>query len=159
MLIKKDLLTFNYSNWSINFSSNFAWNRQINLLTKFQTTNWMCWLLIACICLVEARYKIRRPPLPPPQPAKLMFKKSWPITHRISVGNTMHINGNFPLKRITHKPSNYRWIFENIYRKKSFFIERDIFSIYPLFQNSSTSNVQCAIYHLEKPDSNKNFFK
>lgn len=73
-----------------------------------KTTNWMCWLLIACICLVEARYKIRRPPLPPPQPPKLMFKKSWPITHRISVGNTMHINGNFPLKRIAHKPSNYR---------------------------------------------------
>ncbi|KAK1119693.1 hypothetical protein K0M31_013112 [Melipona bicolor] len=75
---------------------------------NFQATNWLCWLLVACACLVEARYKIRRPPLPPPQPPKLMFKKPWPIAHRISVGNAMHMNGNFPAKRMPQKPPNYR---------------------------------------------------
>ncbi|XP_071875253.1 uncharacterized protein [Bombus fervidus] len=73
-----------------------------------KTTNWLCCLLVVCVCLVEARYKIRRPQLSPPQPPKLMFKKSWPIAHRISVGNTMHINGNFPPKRMSQKPPNYR---------------------------------------------------
>ncbi|XP_076240502.1 uncharacterized protein LOC143183013 [Calliopsis andreniformis] len=72
-----------------------------------KTTNWVCWLLVVCICLVEARYKIRRPPAAAPQPPKLMFKK-WPITHRISVGHTMHMNGNLPPKRMLHKPPNYR---------------------------------------------------
>ena len=65
-------------------------------------------MLVACVCLVEARYKIRRPPLPPPQPPKLIFKKPWPIAHRISVGNAMHMNGNFPAKRMPQKPPNYR---------------------------------------------------
>ncbi|XP_043249729.1 putative uncharacterized protein DDB_G0271606 [Colletes gigas] len=76
---------------------------------KFQTTPWIYCLLVACVCLVEARYKIRRFPLPPPQPQKLMYKKSWPIAHRISTGNMMYINGNFPPKRMSHnKPPNYR---------------------------------------------------
>lgn len=92
----------------------FPWNTYNGraLLTKFQTTNWLCCLLVVCVCLVEARYKIRRPQLSPPQPPKLMFKKSWPIAHRISVGNTMHINGNFPPKRMSQKPPNYRWMSE-----------------------------------------------
>ncbi|XP_015432106.1 PREDICTED: probable serine/threonine-protein kinase yakA [Dufourea novaeangliae] len=82
------------------------WTVRHALLNKFQATNLICWLLVACVCLVEARYTMRRPPLPPPQ---LMYKKSWPIAHRISMGNTMYINGNFPPKRIPpQKPLNYR---------------------------------------------------
>ncbi|XP_026669314.1 myb-like protein Q [Ceratina calcarata] len=79
-------------------------------LSEFQTTNWICWLLFACVCLVEARYNFRRPPLPPPQPPKLMAwpKKSWPIAPRISVGNTVHVHGNLQPKRMLPKPPNYR---------------------------------------------------
>ncbi|XP_076660266.1 uncharacterized protein LOC143363584 [Halictus rubicundus] len=73
-----------------------------------KATNWICWLLVLYVCLVEARYKIRRPPLPPPPPPKHVYKKPWPIAHRISTGNTMYINGNFPPKRMLQKPLNYR---------------------------------------------------
>ncbi|XP_076278674.1 uncharacterized protein LOC143208282 isoform X2 [Lasioglossum baleicum] len=73
-----------------------------------KATNWICWLLVLYVCLVEARYKIRRPPLPPPPPPKHVYKKPWPIAHRISTGNTMYINGNFPPKRMPQKPLNYR---------------------------------------------------
>ncbi|KAK0168052.1 hypothetical protein PV327_001891 [Microctonus hyperodae] len=71
--------------------------------------NWIPWLLAICLCMTEARYKMRRPlppsPLPPPQ----IFKKSWPIAHRMSMGNTIHIGNNYPPKRpIFNKPNHYR---------------------------------------------------
>ncbi|XP_023289284.1 transcription factor SPT20 homolog [Orussus abietinus] len=86
----------------------FAFKRLKSTFIIFKsTTSWIGWLLAGCVCLsalpgTEARYKLRRPPPPP-----AMFKKSWPISHRVSMGNTMHIN-SFPPKRMAHKPPNYR---------------------------------------------------
>ncbi|XP_034943132.1 alpha-protein kinase 1-like [Chelonus insularis] len=75
--------------------------------------SWIPWLLVvvACLSSSEARYKMRRPllPIPPPPPLPQMIKKSWPITHRVSMGNTIHINNNFPHKRPVYiKPNNFR---------------------------------------------------
>ncbi|XP_015116461.1 putative uncharacterized protein DDB_G0271606 [Diachasma alloeum] len=72
--------------------------------------SWIPWLLAVCICLTEARYKVRRPLPPPPAPPQ-MYKKSWPIGHRVSMGNTVHINSNsnYPPKRpVFGKPHNFR---------------------------------------------------
>ncbi|XP_033212625.1 putative uncharacterized protein DDB_G0288537 [Belonocnema kinseyi] len=74
-----------------------------------KSAKWIGWLLAMCVvCFTEARYKIRRP-MPPPPPQ--IYKKSWPIGPRISMGNTVHINSNnYPPKRPppAHKPNNYR---------------------------------------------------
>ncbi|KAG7190870.1 hypothetical protein KM043_006931 [Ampulex compressa] len=75
---------------------------------EFQTAGWICWFLLACVCLSEAGYKIRRPHMPPVPPPPIMFKRSWPIAHRVAMGNTIHISGSIPPKRISHKPPNYR---------------------------------------------------
>ncbi|XP_032685030.1 alpha-protein kinase 1-like isoform X2 [Odontomachus brunneus] len=72
-----------------------------------KTISWICWLLAVCICLSDAKSKIRRP-LPPSY--ALVLKKPRPISHRISMGNTIHIGGNFP-QRVPYKQQlqvNYR---------------------------------------------------
>ncbi|XP_011313035.1 putative mediator of RNA polymerase II transcription subunit 26 [Fopius arisanus] len=73
--------------------------------------SWIPWLLVIFICMAEARYKVRRPLPPPPPPPPQIYKKSWPIGHRVSMGNTVHINSNnnYPPKRpLFGKPQNFR---------------------------------------------------
>ncbi|XP_072761036.1 uncharacterized protein [Anoplolepis gracilipes] len=71
-----------------------------------KTASWICWLLAMCVCISEAKNKIRRPSSPPYAPT-LILKKSRPISHRISMGNTIHI-GAPSRQRIPYKHTNYR---------------------------------------------------
>ncbi|KYM96829.1 hypothetical protein ALC62_12621, partial [Cyphomyrmex costatus] len=72
------------------------------------TTSWICWLLAACICLSEAKNKIRRP-LSPPYASTLILKKPRPINQRISMGNTIHIGSSLSHQRVPYnKHTNYR---------------------------------------------------
>ncbi|XP_011265386.1 uncharacterized protein LOC105256850 [Camponotus floridanus] len=71
-----------------------------------KTANWICWLLATCICISEAKSKIRRPSSPP-YASTLILKKPRPINHRISMGNTIHI-GAPSRQRIPYKHTNYR---------------------------------------------------
>ncbi|KAL6260027.1 hypothetical protein P5V15_009933 [Pogonomyrmex californicus] len=72
-----------------------------------KTTSWICWLLAVCICLSEAKNKIRRP-LTPSYGSTLVLKKPRPINQRISMGNTIHIGGSLSHQRIPYKHVNYR---------------------------------------------------
>ncbi|KYN40755.1 hypothetical protein ALC56_05066, partial [Trachymyrmex septentrionalis] len=71
------------------------------------TTSWICWLLAVCICLSEAKNKIRRPSSPP-YASTLILKKPRPINQRISMGNTIHIGGSPSHQRVPYKHANYR---------------------------------------------------
>ncbi|RLU18788.1 hypothetical protein DMN91_009145 [Ooceraea biroi] len=73
-----------------------------------KTISWIYWLFFVCICLCEAK-KIRRPLSPPYPPPTMMLKKSRPVSHRISMGNTVHIDSNNQLhQRIPYKYFNQR---------------------------------------------------
>ncbi|EFN83513.1 hypothetical protein EAI_15449 [Harpegnathos saltator] len=74
-------------------------------MVKSQAISWLCWLLAVCICLSDAKSKVRRP-LPPLY--AVVLKKPRPIGHRISMGNTIHIGANFPHQRVPYKHVNYR---------------------------------------------------
>ncbi|XP_070171136.1 uncharacterized protein [Polyergus mexicanus] len=71
-----------------------------------KTASWICWLLATCVCISEAKNKIRRPSSPPYAPT-LIMKKPRPISHRISMGNTIH-TGAPSRQRIPYKHTNYR---------------------------------------------------
>ncbi|KAL0132801.1 hypothetical protein PUN28_000487 [Cardiocondyla obscurior] len=61
-----------------------------------------------CICISEAKNKIRRPPPNPLYAPTLILNKPRPINQRISMGNTIHIGGRLPHQRIPYNHANYR---------------------------------------------------
>ncbi|XP_011869522.1 PREDICTED: uncharacterized protein LOC105562941 [Vollenhovia emeryi] len=76
-----------------------------------KTTSWICWLLAVCICLSEAKNKIRRPLSPAPYAPTVMLKQPRPINPRISMGNAIHIGAGLSHQRtlqIPYKYANYR---------------------------------------------------
>ncbi|XP_012535975.1 uncharacterized protein LOC105836469 isoform X2 [Monomorium pharaonis] len=72
-----------------------------------KTTSWICCLLAVCICLSEAKNKIRRP-LSSPYAPMIVLKKSRPINQRISMENAIHIGGSLSHQRVPYKHANYR---------------------------------------------------